>query len=115
MTDTEKLKIALTRVQREKDAWKNKYQIVHAENEELQRHLKQRNDEELANKKRKVQKDLFSSSIIPVHGSDNRPTSGAWKMIVDKLVVEKTQMKDQIKELNRKLQRGIGSSSQQLP
>jgi hypothetical protein len=115
MTDAEKLKIALTRVQRERDAWKNKYQIIHVENEELQRHLKQRNDEELANKKRKVQEDLFSSSIIPVLGSDNRPTSGAWKMIVDKLVIEKTQMKDRIKELNRKLQRGIGSSSRQLP
>ncbi|XP_050897221.1 uncharacterized protein LOC127104047 [Lathyrus oleraceus] len=114
MTDTEKLKIALTRVQQERDAWKNKYQIVHAENEELQRHLKQKNDEELANKKRKVQKDLFSFNIVPVLGSDNRPTSGAWKMIVDKLVIEKTQMKDRIKELNRKLQRGIRSPSQQL-
>jgi hypothetical protein len=48
---------------------------------------------------------------MPVPGKDNPPTSGAWKMIVDKLVVEKTQMKDQIKELNRKIQRGIGSSS----
>ncbi|XP_050897293.1 uncharacterized protein LOC127104128 [Lathyrus oleraceus] len=50
-----------------------------------------------------------------VLGSDNRPTSGAWKLIIDKLLVEKTQMKDRIKELNRKLQRGIGYSSQQLP
>lgn len=44
MTDTEKLKVALNRMQQEKDAWKNKYQIVHAENEEIQRHLKQMND-----------------------------------------------------------------------
>ncbi|XP_050877397.1 uncharacterized protein LOC127081157 [Lathyrus oleraceus] len=88
MTGTEKLKIALTRVQQERDAWKNKYQIIHAENKELQRHLKQRNDEEIANKKRKVQDDLFSSSIIPVPGSNNPPTSCAWKMIVDKLMVE---------------------------
>ncbi|XP_050916553.1 uncharacterized protein LOC127131681 [Lathyrus oleraceus] len=107
MIDTEKLKISLTRVQRERDAWKNKYQIFHAENEELQRHLKQRNDEELANKKRKLQEDLFSSSIRPIPGSYNPPTSGTWKMIVDKLVVEKTQMRDQIEELNRKIQRGI--------
>lgn len=33
MADAEKLKIALTRVQREKDAWKNKYQIIQTENE----------------------------------------------------------------------------------
>jgi hypothetical protein len=97
MTDTEKLKVTLTRMQRERDAWKNKYQIVHAENKELQRHLKQRNDEELANKKIKVQEDLLSSSIRSVPSSDDPPTSGAWKMIVDKLVVEKTQMKDRIK------------------
>lgn len=77
MTDVEKLKIVLTRMQWQMDAWKNKYQIVHAENEELQRHLKQRNDEKLANKKRNVQEDLFSSSIRPVPGSDNPPTSGA--------------------------------------
>ncbi|XP_050889493.1 uncharacterized protein LOC127094746 [Lathyrus oleraceus] len=115
MTDAEKLKITLTMMQREKDAWKNKYHIVHAENEELQRHLKKRNYEELANKKRKVQEDLFSSSIKPVPGSDNPPTLGASKMIIDKLVVENTQMKDRIKELNMKLQRGIGSPSQQLP
>ncbi|XP_050915101.1 uncharacterized protein LOC127130071 [Lathyrus oleraceus] len=40
MTDAEKLKVALTRMKREKDAWKNKYQIIHTENEEIQRHLK---------------------------------------------------------------------------
>ncbi|XP_050893613.1 uncharacterized protein LOC127100451 [Lathyrus oleraceus] len=56
--DAEKLKISLTRVQRERDASKNKYQIVRTENEELQRHLNQRNDEDLVNKKRKVQ-ELF--------------------------------------------------------
>lgn len=94
------------------DARKNKQQIIHAENEELQRHLKQRNDEELAKKKRKVQEGLFSFSIMPVPGSDDPHTSSAWKMIVDKLVVEKTQMNDRIKEINRKLQRGVVSSSQ---
>lgn len=62
-----------------------------------------------------MQEDLFSSSVKSVPGSDNPSTSGAWKMIVDKLVVEKAQMKDRIKELSRKLQRGIGYSSQQLP
>lgn len=115
MSDAEKLKFALTMRQQERDAWKNKYQIVHVENEELKRQLKQRNDEDLANKKIKVQEDLLSSSIKQVPGSDNPPTSGAWKMIVNKLMVEKAQMKDRIKELDRKLQIRIGSSSQQLP
>lgn len=35
MTDVEKLKISLTRMQQENDAWKNKYQTVHAENGDL--------------------------------------------------------------------------------
>lgn len=77
MTNIEKLNTYLNRMRQERDAWKNKYQIVHAENKELQIHLKQINDEELANKKRNMQEDLFSSSIRPVLGSDNPPTSGA--------------------------------------
>ncbi|XP_050895429.1 uncharacterized protein LOC127102056 [Lathyrus oleraceus] len=100
MIDTEKLQIALTKVQQERDAWKNKYQFVNNENEQIQKHLKKKNEEELSKKKRKVQEDLFSSSIQ----LDTPPTSVAWKLIVDKLVLEKTQMEDQIKELNRKLQ-----------
>lgn len=44
MTDAEKVKVALTRMRWENDAWKNKYQVVHAVNEELKRHLKQRNN-----------------------------------------------------------------------
>lgn len=63
MIDVEKLQIALTRVQRERDTWKNKYKFVNNENEELQKHLKKKNEEEFASKKRKVREDLFSSSI----------------------------------------------------
>ncbi|XP_050896422.1 uncharacterized protein LOC127103190 [Lathyrus oleraceus] len=40
MADAEKLKIALTTAQRERDAWKNKCQIINNEYEELQRQLK---------------------------------------------------------------------------
>ena len=58
-----------------------------------------------------MQEDLFSSSIQP----DTPPASVAWKLIVDKLVIEKTQMEDQIKELNRNMQGGIGSSSHGIP
>lgn len=100
MTDAEKLQIVLTKVQRERDAWKNKYKFVNNENKELQKHLKNKNEQELANKKRKVQEELFSSSIKP----DTPPASVAWKLIVDKLMIGKTQMEDHIKDLNRKLQ-----------
>ncbi|XP_050919137.1 uncharacterized protein LOC127136643 [Lathyrus oleraceus] len=54
MTDAEKLRIALTKVPRERDTWKNKNQFVNNENEELQKHLKKKNEEDLASKKRKV-------------------------------------------------------------
>ena len=111
MSDVENLQIALRKVQRERDAWKNESQFVNNENEELQKHLKKKNEEELTNNKRKVQEDLFSSSIHP----DTPPTPVAWKLIVDKLVIEKTQMEDQIKELNRKLQGGIEYSSHGIP
>lgn len=86
MTDAEKLRIALTKVQWEMDAWKNKYQFVNNENEELQKHLNKKNEEELSSKKINVQEDSFSSSIQP----DTPPASVSWKLIVDKIVIKKT-------------------------
>lgn len=74
MTDAEKLKIAFTKARREREAWKNKYQII--------------------NKKRKVQEDLFSYGV---------QSDTPWKLIVDKLVLEKVEMEEQIKKLNLRL------------
>ena len=111
MDDAEKLKIALTKVQRERDAWKNKYQVVDIENAKLQEHFKHKNEVEVAKKKRKAQEDLFSSCIQPVpdvlKSSETLSTSVAWKLVVDKLVIEKTQMEDQIRVLTRRLQGGL--------
>lgn len=94
MTDAKKLKITLTKAWRERDAWKNKYQVINNEDEEVQRKLKMKNEEEIFNKKRKVQDDLFSSSV---------QSDTPWKLIVDKLVLEKAEMEEQIKTLNLRL------------
>lgn len=53
-----------------------------------------KNEEELSNKKRKVQEDLFSYGV-----QSNTP----WKLIMDKLVLEKAEMEEQIKKLNLRL------------
>ena len=44
-----------------------------------------KNEEELSNKKRKVQEDLFSFSV---------QSDTPWKLIVDKLVLEKAEMEE---------------------
>lgn len=52
---------------------------------------------QLVQKRKREQEDLFSSIILAsqnVHEfSDVLPTLGAWKGIVNKLVIEKSQMK----------------------
>ncbi|XP_050895152.1 uncharacterized protein LOC127101748 [Lathyrus oleraceus] len=94
MTNAEKMKISLTKTQRERDAWKNKYQIINNEDEELKRKLKMKNEEYLSNKKRKVQEDLFSYGV---------QSDTSWKLIMDKLVLEKDEMEEQTKTLNLRL------------
>ncbi|XP_050878480.1 uncharacterized protein LOC127082285 [Lathyrus oleraceus] len=81
----EKVKIALTKAQRERDAWKNKYQIINNEDEEIKRQWNMKNEEDLSNKKKKVQEDIFSYGV----------QSGApWKLIMDKLVLEKAKVEE---------------------
>lgn len=48
MNDAKKLLISLTKVQRERHAWKNKYQFVNNENEEIQKNLKKKNKDEIS-------------------------------------------------------------------
>ena len=116
LTDAEKFQIALTQMQQERDAWKNKYQIVEFENSEIQKLLKQRDEEDSTNRKRKAQVDLFSSSpILPADYSNVPATSGVWKSFVDNIVMGKRKMKEvyeeKIGKLEKMLRFTVGSSS----
>ena len=44
MCDAKKLQIALTKAQRERNAWKNKYQVVSLENTKIQSQLREKDD-----------------------------------------------------------------------
>lgn len=120
LTDVEKLQIALTKMQKERDSWKNKYQIVEFENSEIQKLLKQRDEEDSSNKKRKAQVDLFSSSpILPADYSNVPATSGVWKSIIDNIMLGKRKMKEEYKEKIGKLEKilwsTVGSFSDVVP
>ena len=107
MSDTEKLQIALTKAQRERNAWRNKYQVVNLENTKLQSQLREKDDLIEILERHAVQEgqeNLFFSSHIP-------PTSGAWKKIIDQPTVENAQLKRQ----KRKQQYGVGPSSERIP
>ena len=43
-SDAEKLQIALTKAQRERSAWKNKYQVVSLENAKIKKQLREKDD-----------------------------------------------------------------------
>ncbi|KAI5426569.1 hypothetical protein KIW84_032127 [Lathyrus oleraceus] len=60
LDDKEKLQATLERVKKERDAWKDKAQVLEMENEELQRQLKEQSGEDRAGKRPRVQEDLFS-------------------------------------------------------
>lgn len=82
LDDVETLQLALDRMQQERDSWMVKYQIVATENVELRK----LEIEDRPAKKMKVQENLFSSGTEFAHIP---PTSGVWKSVVDKLVIEK--------------------------
>lgn len=65
MSEAEKLEIALKRAQHEAETWKNKYQVIVSENEELQKQLQAKNEEVRSYKKRRIYEDLFSSDSPP--------------------------------------------------
>src|SRR4051812_18735701 len=118
----------------ERDAWEKKFHASEMENKKLNIHLKEkdemldiqdgwlmekddqiRHQEELlqqhGEKRKRQQEDLFSSS--------SHEDSVAWKEVADKLMVENAHLKafyeDELEKLRRKLQRGVGSSSEVFP
>src|SRR3954467_13367012 len=124
----------VAKLRAERDAWEKKFHASEIENKELKIHLKEkdemldikdgwlmekddqiRHQEELlqqhGEKRKRQQEDLFSSG--------SHEDSVAWKEVADKLVVEKTHLKafyeDELEKLRRKLQRGVGSSSEVFP
>ncbi|KAI5383839.1 hypothetical protein KIW84_070992 [Lathyrus oleraceus] len=90
LDDKEELQATLERVKKERDAWKDKAQVLEMENEELQRQLKEQSGEDRAGKRPRVQEDLFSSGTTDY--SQIPQSSGAWKGLVDSLVKEKAFM-----------------------
>src|SRR3954468_21319410 len=124
----------VAKMRMERDAWEKKFHALETENKELKIHLKEkdemldiqdgwlmekddqiRHQEELlqqhGEKRKRQQEDLFSSS--------SHEDSVAWKEVVDKLMVENAHLKafyeDELEKLRRKLQRGVGSSSEVFP
>ena len=102
-SDAEKLQIALTKAQRERSDWKNKYQVVSLENAKIQKQLREKDDlikilEQHATQVK--QEDVFFSSHIP-------PASGALKRIINQLTLENARLKRQKGEI----QSETGSSS----
>ncbi|KAI5414236.1 hypothetical protein KIW84_058393 [Lathyrus oleraceus] len=102
LDDKEELQATLERVEKERDAWKDKAQVLKMENEELQRQLKEQSGEDRAGKCPRVQEDLFSSGTTDY--SQIPPSSGAWKGLVDSLVKEKAFMQKAYEERIERLE-----------
>ena len=63
-------------------------------------------------KKQEEQEGLLLSKVQPFHEySSIPPTSGAWKGIVDKLMIENAQLKRE----KRKHQPAVGPSTYEIP
>lgn len=105
LDNKEELKATLEKVKQERNAWKSKAQILEMEKGELQKQLHDRGVEDRANKRPRVQEDLFSSGTVDY--SQISHSSGSWKGLVDGLVKEKALMKkayeDQILRLQEQL------------
>ena len=102
LDDKEELQATLERVEKERDAWKDKAQVLEMENEELQRQLKEQSGEDRAGKRPRVQEDLFSSGTTDY--SQIPQSSGAWKGLVDSLVKEKAFMQKAYEERIERLE-----------
>ena len=102
LDDKEELQATLERVKKERDAWKDKAQVLEMENEELQRQLKEQSGEDRAGKRPRVQEDLFSSGTTDY--SQIPQSSGAWKVLVDSLVKEKAFMQKAYEERIERLE-----------
>lgn len=102
LDDKEELQATLERVKKERDAWKDKAQVLEMENEELQRQLKEQSGEDRAGKRPRVQEDLFSSGTTDY--SQIPQSSGAWKGLVDSLVKEKAFMQKAYEERIERLE-----------
>ncbi|KAI5430169.1 hypothetical protein KIW84_034665 [Lathyrus oleraceus] len=105
LDDKEELQATLERVKKERDAWKDKAQVLELENEELQRQLKEQSGEDRAGKRPRVQEDLFSSGTTDY--SQIPQSSGAWKGLVDSLVKEKAFMQKAYEERIERLERQL--------
>lgn len=91
----------LDRFKLERDNWEGKYHVLNDKKMKMEQQLKEKDDlieilEQQAVNKNEQQKVLLLSKVHPFHEySSIPPTSGAWKGIVDKLMIENAQLKRQ--------------------
>ncbi|XP_050898392.1 uncharacterized protein LOC127105264 [Lathyrus oleraceus] len=91
----------LDRLKLERDTWEGKYHVLNDKKMKMEQQLKEKDDlieilEQQAVKKQEEQEGLLLSKVQPFHEySSIPPTSGAWKGIVDKLMIENAQLKRQ--------------------
>jgi hypothetical protein len=91
----------LARLKLERDTWEGKYHVLNDKKMKMEQQLKEKDDlieilEQQAVKKQEEQEDLLLSKVHPFHEYSNIPlTSGAWKGIIDKLMVENAKLKRQ--------------------
>ncbi|XP_050878241.1 uncharacterized protein LOC127082062 [Lathyrus oleraceus] len=107
----------LAKLKLERDTWEGKYHVLNDKKVKMEQQLKEKDDlihilEQQAVKKQEEQEGLLISKVQPFHEYSNiPPTSGAWKGIIDKLMVENAQLKRQ----KRKHQLTAGPSIDEIP
>ncbi|XP_050916653.1 uncharacterized protein LOC127131791 [Lathyrus oleraceus] len=107
----------LARLKLERDTWEGKYHVLNDKKMKMEQQLKEKDDlieilEHQVVKKQEEQEGLLISRVQPFHEYSNiPPTSGAWKGIVDKLMIENAQLKRQ----KRKHQPTVGPSTYGIP
>jgi hypothetical protein len=106
--DIEELEDALSKMKQERDLWEERFHALNRRHVKLQ--IESRNKdalieilEERVVKRHREPKDLSSSSMPH--------PSGAWKKIVDQLVLEKAQMKTSFESEIRHIQRKYATAS----
>ncbi|XP_050908683.1 uncharacterized protein LOC127122385 [Lathyrus oleraceus] len=113
----EEFQEVLDRLKLERDTWEGKYHVLNDKKMKMEQQLKEKDDlieilEPQVVKKHEEQECLLLSKVQPfLEYSSIPPTSGAWKGIVDKLMIENAQLKRQ----KMKHQPAVRPSTYEIP
>ncbi|XP_050902226.1 uncharacterized protein LOC127112144 [Lathyrus oleraceus] len=113
----EEIQEVLDRLKLERGTWEGKYHILNDKKMKMDQQLKEKDDlieilEQQVVKKQEEQEGLLLAKVQSFHEySKIPPTLGAWKGIVDKLMIENAQLKRQ----KRKHQPTARPSSYEIP